>query len=551
MASSLRRIPLVFILISGLGALTFSGGARARRRAPVAIASRARLVRAYGKLPLSFEPNQGQTARQVKFLARGPGYTIFLTPHGAMLSLVAGQRPNATLAKAHPVSALRSRVKRARAARRALPSTDVVRMRLAGSNPHPKVVGLDKLPGRVNYFIGNNPKKWRTNVPTYAKVAYKNIYPGVDLIYHGNQRNLEYDFVLAPGADPSAIRLAVARASRPWHGQDAHGTRIAANGDLVIQTASGEVRFRKPVVYQTVAPVYDRRSLLVEPRYSAANRQSAIEKRKLLDGRFVLLADNEVGFKVANYDHSKPLVIDPTLVYSTLLGGSSTTLSDRGSGIVIDGSGDAYVVGTTGSSSFPTTAGAFQTTFGGGTCMFGPSVTQPCGDVFVTKLNPSGTALVYSTYLGGSNDDEVTGQAIAIDSSGEAYVTGTTFSSNFPVTSSAFQGSLSAGQCNINGLGPCPDAFFTKLNASGSALVYSTYLGGSGPTNGTGLTGANAGIGVAVDSSGNAYLAGATASTTFPTTAGAYQQAYPSPGSVCTGGGGVNGCLPRRLRRQI
>ena len=274
----------------------------------------------------------------------------------------------------------------------------------------------------------------------------------------------------------------------------------------MIHLNGGEVRFRKPVVYQEESTV-DSQQLTVTaqdgqrttddgpppggsgpqggPR-ATDSRQSTIGNQKFLDGRFILLADNRVGFEVAAYDRRRPLVIDPTLSYQTSLAGSD---DDQGYGIAVDSSGNAYVTGDTYSSDFPTTASALQATFGGGD-----------DDAFVTKLDATG-AVVYSTYLGGSSDDQ--GYGIAVDSSGNAYVTGDTYSSDFPTTASAYQPAL-------NGIS---DAFVTELNAAGNGLLYSTYLGGSK---------GDFGQGIAVDSSGNAYVTGYTYSSDFPTTAGAY-----------------------------
>jgi hypothetical protein len=228
-----------------------------------------------------------------------------------------------------------------------------------------------------NYFIGNDSAKWRTNVPTYAKVKYEGLYPGVDLVYYGNQGQLEYDFVVAPGVDPNEIRLKFHGAGKP---------RVDEKGDLLLLAKDEEMRFQKPVAYQELAG-----------------------ERKQVRGSYVLASANRIGFKLGEYDHSQPLVIDPVLVYSTYLGGSLSG-SDSGSGIAVDGSGDAYVTGGTGPG-FPTTTNALQPTLGG-----------PNGNAFVTKLSPSGSALVYSTYLGGSGGDY--GCGIAVDGSGNAYVYG-------------------------------------------------------------------------------------------------------------------------------
>ena len=398
---------------------------------------------AYGDLPMSFEVNVGQTASQVRYLAQGSGYSLFLTGQGAVLSLTppaptpaAGSTPTSTTGVA-------------------------LAMNLLGSNPQATATGLDKLAGTSNYFIGNDPSQWHTNVANYGQVEYQNIYNGINLVYYGNQRQLEYDFVVAPGTHPGLIEL-------EFQGQD--GISLDARGDLVLHTASGDVLQNAPVVYQEVNGV-----------------------REAVTGQFVLLGRNQVGFQIGSYDPSLPLTIDPTLSYSTYLG---NVYDDYGRGIAVDSAGSAYLTGYTSSRLFPTTNGAFQTSFSGTTY-----------DTFVTKLNADATALAYSTFIGGNN--EVDAYGVAVDNSGNAYITGVTTATNLPVTSGAFQTAL-AGTSN---------AFVTKLNATGTALVYSTYLGG----NQNDLAG-----GIAVDSSGSAYIIGSATSTNFPTTAGAFQTSNPN-----------------------
>jgi hypothetical protein len=341
-------------------------------------------------------------------------------------------------------------------------------MNLIGANPSPLVTGLDQLPGTSNYFIGNDPSQWHTNIPNYGQVAYQGVYPGVNLVYHGNEQQLEYDFVVTPGSDPSTIRLRF---------QGADSISLDDQGNLVLSTALGDVLEHAPVVYQEVGGV-----------------------RQTVAGQFVLLGQDEVAFRVGTYDASLPLTVDPVLSYSTYLGGSGL---DGATGIAVDGSGNAYVTGSTASTDFPTTVGAFQDSSHGvpnGSVNLSPNA-------FVTKLNATGTALIYSTYLGGSGQGGGGGDAaaaIAVDASGNAYVTGHSSSTDFPITAGAFQNSL-------NGSG---NAFVTKLNVTGTGLTYSTYLGGSG---GDGAQG------IAVDGSGYAYVTGQTTSTDFPITAGAFQ----------------------------
>jgi hypothetical protein len=418
--------------------------------------AQAKVLDSYGKLPLSFEANHGQADGQVKFLSRTGGYTLFLTGDEAVLALrgSAAKKPS-------PKGA--SRFGGASVSLKRYPDTSpspdtnsnpatpqsmtggVLRMKLRDANPAVKVSGLDELAGTSNYFIGNDPAKWRPNVPTYAKVKYEGIYSGIDLVYYGNQRELEYDFVLQPGANPDAIRLGIEGASK---------LRLD-RGDLVLSSPGGDVRLRRPYAYQEV---------------NGTKRETR--------GHYVMKKKNEVGFRIASYDRSRPLIIDPVLAYSTYLGGST---NDAAYDIAVDSAGNAYVTGFTTSTDFPT-ADAFQPAYGGN------------GDAFVTKINADGTTLLYSTYLGGSSDE--VGQGIAVDSAGSVYLVGYTGSDDFPT---------------VNPIQPTRhgyhDAFVTKISPDGSALIYSTYLGGSGD---------DYGWGIAVDSAGNAHVTGDTPSRDFP-----------------------------------
>jgi hypothetical protein len=384
----------------------------------------------YSHLPLSFELNQGQSDARVKFLARGPGYTVFLASDEAVLAL----QPSAT----------------ASAGKGEKPA--VVRLKLVGAGRSARVSGEGELPGRSNYFVGNDPQRWHTNIPTYAQVRYRSVYRGIDLVYYGRQGQLEYDFVVAPGAEARAIGFEIVGAEGVGRGP----LRIDPKGDLVIATDGGEVRFHRPQAYQTEGGL-----------------------RRQVGARYRLRGKREVGLEVAEYDRRRPLIIDPVLSYSTYLGGSG---GDVAYGIAVDGSGSAYVVGTTGSRDFPLTSAVQTTNYG-------------IGDVFVAKLNPTGTGLIYSTYLGGGGQD--TGTSIAIDSSGNAYIAGFTYSSYFPTTTGAFQPTYAGDG----------DGFIAKLSATGSTLIYASYIGGSDP---------DFAQAVAVDSSGNAYLTGSTRSTDFP-----------------------------------
>jgi hypothetical protein len=404
----------------------------------------------YGRLPLHFEANQGQTDDRVKFVTRGTGYAMFLTGTEAVLVLSSPAAPEKNdrrflpRMKAHPPSISRS----------------VLRMTFAGANGTPLVEGRDQLPGKVNYFKGTDPANWQTNIPTYERVRYENLYPGIDLQYYGIQRQLEYDFVVQPGADPHRITLDFKGAGK---------IEVDRNGDLVLQMGDTEVRQRKPFIYQEVNG-----------------------ERREISGGYVFRERSRIGFRIATYDSSRPLIIDPAvLFYSTYLGGSDI---DSGSGIAVDSAGNAYLTGYVRSTDFPTTVGAFQ-----------PNVAGDY-DAFVTKLNPTGSGLVYSTYLGGSSFD--IGNAITLDAGGNVYVAGPTDSTDFPTTAGAFATNFNGG---------FEDAFVTKLNATGSALVYSTYLGGDSDD------GANA---TAVDAAGNAVVAGFTSSTNFPTSVLAFDTTF-------------------------
>jgi hypothetical protein len=456
---------------------------------------------AYGQLPLSFEVNRGQTDERVKFLSRGPGYGLFLTSGEAVLSL-SGKRGEGQ--------------ESGRAA-------TVLRMKMSGANSDPQIVGQDELQAKSNYFSGTDPQKWVAGVPTYQKVLYRDLYRGVDLVYYGKGRQLEYDFVVAPRVDPGLIKLKF---------EGANKLEVNKDGELVLSVAGGEVRQLKPVVYQ------------------------AIDGERLsVAGNYVLRGGNEVGFQLGSYDRNLPLVIDPVLSYATYLGGNNF---DQAYAIAVDTSGNAYVTGTTMSSNFPTTTGAYQTTFNE-------------GEGFVTKINAAGDALLYSTFIAGAGCN-----GIAVDASGNAYLTGQTGGLNFPITPGAFQTAQwgfetfitklnatgselvyssrfggdfddfgrdiavdASGNAYITGWTKCAaptcafptvnafqpnygggnnDAFVTKMNATGTALVYSTYLGGGTVLNTTD----DWAEGIAVDSTGSAYVTGYTYSQDFPVTPGAY-----------------------------
>ncbi len=405
-------------------------------------AARARAAAQYGRLPLYFEPNLGQTDPRVQFLARAGGYTMFLTPGEAVMVLSRGSKPDSDQDE---IGRAPVRFEQA-----------VVRMKVEGASPDAVVRGLERQPGISAYFLGNDPAKWRPEVPHYAKVTYEHVYPGVDLVYYGNQRTVEYDFIVAPGADPSRIQLAYEGAER---------LRVDESGDLVLATPLGDLKQHRPLVYQ-----------------KAHGRRVAVAASYRLRG-------HKVSVELAAYDRSRPLVIDPVLEYSTYLGGSG---EEEAKAIAADAAGGVYITGIVWLGGFPT-ENAYRPAAAGE------------ADAFVAKLNPpsaDGTVtLAYATYLGGRSDDVA--NALAVDAQGAAYVVGATSSVNFPVVR-AYQSSLRAFN----------DAFVVKLGAYGGdgpvTVTYSTYLGGS--------EGNMAGA-IAVDAAGAAYVAGSTGSQDFPVVA--------------------------------
>jgi hypothetical protein len=426
---------------------------------------------AYSKLPLIFEANRGQSSKEVKFISRNAGYNLFLTQTEAVMALRGTDESKKAKAKV-PRSSANSPAS----------SFGALRIRLIGANKRAQVEGVYELPSKVSYFIGNDPEKWQTELATYGRVRYNRVYPGIDMIYYGSQRQLEYDFVVAPGSNFRNIRLAFNGTSK---------VKIDAQGELVLRMSGGyEIRQRKPLAYQEVNGV-----------------------RREIASRYVIKGKNRVGFQVGHYDREVPLVIDPVLVYSTYLGGSS---GDSGSGIAVDSSGNVYVTGSTFSADFPT-ASPFQSS--------SPADFNP-DDVFVVKLNASGTALIFSTYLGGQGSDE--GRAIAVDSSGNVYVAGQTGSQDNPNTPQ------NEGFPVANAVQPTRhlsvDGFVTKLNPTGSALIYSTYLGGDSR---------DICYSIAVDNDGDAYLTGSTQSPNFPTV-NALQTKIASTPQNC---GGFGGCI--------
>ena len=385
------------------------------------------------EFPLSFETNVGQADQSVKYLARGNGYTLSVAPTEAVLELPIDSNPLGAMV--NPIH---------------------LTFNLVGANRGVQPRGVAELTGKANYFIGNDPSKWHSDIPTFSKIQCDNVYTGIDLVYYGTRSKWEYDFIIAPGADYRTIAL-------NFDGVDK--MTLDESGSLVLNTPAGELRHRKPLAYQNSGGVrleIPARFVLRESDVGSVHQGSAIRNQN-------------VAFVVEEYDRSLPLVIDPVVIYSTYLGGTG---DDFPGDAVVDSEGNLYVTGTTTSTNFPT-KGAFQTSNNGGAF----------GDVFVTKFNPAGTEVIYSTYLGGSGDENPGG--IDVDASGRAHITGFTRSTNFP-TAKALQASFAGGS---------GDVFIAKLNQSGSALVYSTYLGGNG-------NGADSATGIAVDASGNVYVAG-------------------------------------------
>ncbi len=415
----------------------------------------------FKKMPLRFEVNRGQTDAQVRFIARTSDNTLFLTAGEAVLSLPKltpepeakhASRKSAFENKIHPVESA------------------TIRLRPVGSNPQPRLTGMDKQPGMSNYFIGNDPRKWRTNVEAYAKVKYENVYPGIDLIYYGNQDGkIEYDFKVAVGANPELIAMSVEGAERVALDEE--------SGGLILSTAVGRVRQHAPRIYQEINGNNQEvagRYRLLEPHQPIQNPESKIQNPL-------------VAFEVGDYDKDKPLVIDPVVVYSTLLGGAAGNF-DGSKGVAVDGQGNAYIVGTAESSDFPTR-----------NALDGTPPPRFFSKAFIAKFAPDGS-LIYSTFLG-SVDGNSSGDAIAVDATGAIYVAGTA-NPGFPIVN-AFQPTA----------GSFSDAFLTKLNAEGTAIIHSSFLGGNQGENVKDLK---------LDAQNNVYILGEVpgrgeASVTFPT----------------------------------
>ncbi len=401
---------------------------------------------AYGKLPLYFIENKGQVDKAVKFYERGAGHTTFFTENGVVLALTktldtTKKKENSNKKTLNDTQSKKS-------------ATEVLRLSFLGTNKNSSIIASDPQQGRVNYFTGSDRSKWRSNISTYRTLTYKNIYDNIDIKFYGSNRDIEHDIIVHPGGDLLKARFVY---------KGAEGLEINKDGDLEISLAKGVLIEKRPFIYQEV------------------NGQ-----RKSIDGSYRILKSKdgafEYGYEVASYDHTKALVIDPVLTYSTYLGGSDW---DVGNDIAVDASGAAYVTGDSYSMDFPLYSLIED----------GSSGALPANkNAFITKFSPSGKGIVYSTYIGGNNSDSA--NSIAVDSSGAVYITGQTISVDFPLMN-PIQGAYIRNS----------DAFITKINPAGSALVYSTYLSGFYSDNGTGI---------AVDSSGAAYVTGTTSSTDFP-----------------------------------
>lgn len=475
----------------------------------ISIEARRSIAENFGKIPMHFERNQGQTDSSVNFISRSGNHALLLKQNEAQLLL-----PNRTTS---PASKLQTS------------QPDILKMSLANANENPKVEGLNELEGRANYFIGDNPATWQRDVQTFEKVKYSSVYDGVDLIYYGNQRQLEYDFVVAPNANPDAIAMKF---------DNARDIKIDKNGDLIINVNKQLVRQHAPIVYQEI----DGTRKLIQSKYVVSDSRSD--------------AGQEVNFRIVDYDHSKPLVIDPAIIFSTYLGGSGGDdlfTIEGGFGIAVDSSGNVYIGGVTPSGDFPT-QNPYQAGSAGNY------------DAFLTKLNPTGTALIFSTYFGGSDEDRIF--SLALGTSNQVIVSGYTFSTNFPTmtpfqannrgsydgfiarfTSSgslnystyiggasgeicsfvkpeganviAFAGSTTSGDFPVaNALQPSlagqSDFFVGKLNIATNTLLFSTYYGGSANDSMNLSSGA-------LDPAGNVYVAGVSNSFDYPVTPNAFQ----------------------------
>jgi hypothetical protein len=420
--------------------------------------SNAKLTTSGRQLPLVFEENQGQTDPEIKFLSRGRTFDAYLKSNGVLLTFPTYPTRDADQSGDESLV------------------NHFLSLKMEGANYDAQIIGEEILQSSTNYFVGNDRQRWLTDVHHYEKVRYEEAYPGIDVVYYRNQLGLEYDFRISPGADYKAIVLS-------FHG--AETIAVDTSGTLVLGTVAREIRQHKPFAYQELDGV--RRELT--SRYVVLDGEGSIDRE--VDRPETGRRDYRVSFEVEDYDPALPLVIDPVLSYSSYLGGSAR---DEANAVAVDSSGNVYVVGYTNSTNFPMIT----------TSQIAPNDCLPCGNVFITKLNPKGTAILYTTVLGGSLSESAKG--VSVDSVGNAYITGYSFSKDFPVTAGAFQ----TNKRSVNGT----DVFVTKLNSSGNSLSYSTYLGGSRNNQATSL---------AVDPAGAVYVTGYTYSDDFPTTANAFQ----------------------------
>jgi hypothetical protein len=425
----------------------------------------------FGRVPLNFEQNVGQTDSTVDFIARTGSATVFLTPTTAVFSL---QNSEFSPPQADQNSESGTMLTDSGLLTRHSGAGAAVHMKIVGANPDADPTSVDRQPGIVNYFVGNDPNQWHANIPTFAGVRYDEVYPGIDLAYYGNNGQLEYDFIVSPGADPSAITLNFAGAD---------SITIDPQGNLVVHTAAGSLVQQKPYLYQESNGTRQQ----VAGAFSLSTQHSALVPLESTQHSAL------VSFNVGNYDVTRPLVIDPLVLgYSTFLGGGGG--DDFGTGIAVDSAGNTYVAGYTQSTHVPTTPGAFDTSHNSGYY-----------DAFVAKLSTDGASVIYGTYLGGSDRDHARG--IAVDAADNAYLTGDTISTDFATTPGAFDTSHNGSS----------DAFVAKLSADGASLMYGTYLGGSSVENG---------YGIAVDPTGYANVIGSTVSTDFPTTPSAFDTSF-------------------------
>ncbi|MGA9544037.1 MAG: SBBP repeat-containing protein [Candidatus Sulfotelmatobacter sp.] len=423
-----------------------------------------------GQLPLIFEPNQGQADPQVKFLAHGAGYSLFLDTNSAVLAMQAAPSSSSSSASAAQPSE-QSR-------------EQFVSMKLVGANSAAALAGADPLPGKSNYMIGNDPQKWHSGIPQFGGVHYASVYPGIDLVFYGNQGHLEYDFRVAPGANASQAEL-------EFDGTSKLKLKVSG-GDLILTSKNdGGLRLRAPQVYQRDG-----------------------DRHVPVTGRFVLRAANRVGFEIGTYDRSRELIIDPLLDFSTYFGGTGTETSPS---VAVNGNGDIYIVGTTqGSpaSSFPNgpPTGPASQTFIPSTLSL--TTTSP-SHIFVAEINPSQPpSVAYETFIGGTGSDSSIG--IGVDAGGNAYLVGNTSSTDFPTFGIPYQ-TAPETKTNCVGSPTCTSVFVSVLNPAGSALIYSSYLSGNGDDQASGMT---------IDTKGDVFLTGTTTSQDAPSLTDAFPATY-------------------------